>query len=371
MRHGITRWLLAGTVVVADTALRLGGDHALWTLPVYVVVIAAAVLLVMRRPMLGFVAGLVVAAVSVGGFALLLFSSYAAGKALVSRRDTAVAAGGLLGFAGLQLATFIGTWKQGLSFAVVFTVLPLIVGRYLAQHERTVEQQRRQHDLLAERERLRERLRIARDMHDSLGHRLSLVSIQAAAMEVNEPDPVRRKEIQKLAEAARAAMDEVYDLVSALRRPDGPPAPTVDAIAELVRGRARLLTTGPPRELPPAVGEAAYRVVQEGLTNAAKHAPGAPVTVSLEWEPDALIVTVLNAAAEVGAEGFGLPGLAERVETVGGFLDHRIVDGRFRLVAMLPEPQPERISPVKTVLIGAATAVLLFLLPMGMLLGAR
>nr|BFE85278.1 hypothetical protein GCM10020093_078790 [Planobispora longispora] len=108
---------------------------------------------------------------------------------------------------------------------------------------------------------------------------------------------------------------------------------------------------GESRALSPAAGEAVYRVVEEGLTNAVKHAPGLPVTVNVAWEPDALLVTVSNpvpdgpaavssgnsaSSAGSGGSGHGLAGLGERVRLAGGFLDHRRSAEEFRLFAMVP-----------------------------------
>jgi glucose-6-phosphate-specific signal transduction histidine kinase len=135
---------------------------------------------------------------------------------------------------------------------------------------------------------------------------------------------------------------------------------------------------GEPRPLRAAAGQAAYRVVEEGLTNAAKHAPEQPVTVSIAGEPDALLVTVVNPlGGPVGGAGHGLTGLDERVRAAGGYLDHRVCDGEFRLVAMLPvvpsatpDDDLPAIGGVRTAAIGFVTAALMFVvLPAGMLLG--
>jgi hypothetical protein len=176
---------------------------------------------------------------------------------------------------------------------------------------------------------------------------------------------------------------------------------------------------GEPRDLPAAADQAAYRMVEEGLTNAAKHAPGRPVTVSAEWEPDALLLTVTNPVpygpeAETTAEhgptgphgpkaetaaapgpvaatttehrptglaaptaGYGLTGLGERVRLAGGLLDRGPSGGTFRLFAMLPAAEPEDDEPpaigrARTVWLGVATAVLMFgLVPASMLAGVK
>jgi hypothetical protein len=150
---------------------------------------------------------------------------------------------------------------------------------------------------------------------------------------------------------------------------------------------------GEPRPLSATAEQAAYRVVEEGLTNAAKHAPGQPITVSVDWEPDTLLLAVANPvpgdpATLTGlAAGHGLIGLRERVRPAGGFLDHARSDGSFRLVAMLPcdassalprdaEEFAVRLDDLssvgrsRAVALGFAVAVVMFvILPASMLLG--
>jgi signal transduction histidine kinase len=380
-------------VVIADTALAVA-QHAwppLWAAPAYAAVAGSLALLLPRRPLAAFLGMLVLAVVTGGGFVLLLWTGYHAGRAVRSRIDTAIVAGAILGELAIQAVIAPGSVAPAVSTVAVFTVLPSLAGGYMAQHDRLVatlelhnQQLRRQSALTAEQERLRERLRIARDMHDSLGHRLSLVTVQAAALEVSNPDAGQRTALGQLAASARTAMDELYNLVAALRGADDGTAPGLDAIDALVRdfGTASVPVTlrraGQAGPVPPDVGHAAYRVVEEGLTNAVKHAPGRPVAVSLEWEPDALLVTLVNPAAQpANGTGHGLAGLTERVGATGGFLDHRCDGGVFRLVAVLPlTPAPDPVPPargqLRTVLIGAVTAVLMFvLLPASMLLGIR
>lgn len=119
-------------------------------------------------------------------------------------------------------------------------------------------------------------------------------------------------------------------------------------------------------------------MAREGLTNAARHAPGQPVTVSLDWEPGTLLLTVSNQlppGARAGGPGLGLAGLGERVRLAGGLLDHAASAGRFRLFAMLPAAGPEpgpAGQPVRRALLGRAVGVLMFVvLPTALLLGVR
>jgi signal transduction histidine kinase len=401
------RHLLAAAVVVADTALLVAGHWGrlpLWAIPLYVLVASLVIVLRYRIPMAAFVVAIALASLTGGGYALLIWASYQAGREIVSRSGTVMVVGAALGGLAAQLASPGANQRMIPNLVttyVVFVALPLLAGRYLAQHARllsALDQHNRQlrwkREVLAEQERLRERLRIARDMHDSLGHRLSLVSVQAAALEVSALPPREREAVGQLARAARGALNELYELVGALRGGDETQgrSPGVEAIGNVVEEfqaagvPVTLRQHGEPHPITAAAGRAAYRVVEEGLTNAAKHAPGQPVTVNVEWEPDALLLAVVNplpdcAAVAGGTDGgHGLSGLGERVEPVGGFLDHRRSDDGFRLLAMLPveaeEPavdaDPATVGRIRMAALGFATAALIFVvLPLGMLLGVR
>jgi signal transduction histidine kinase len=293
---------------------------------------------------------------------------------------------------GLQISATQNGVTVLVSGFVLFTVLPLLIGRYLAQHRRLVRtldahnrQLRTERALLAEQEQLRERLRIARDMHDSLGRRLSLVSVQAAALEVGDLPPAQRQAVTTLADSARDAATELYQLIGSLRGAAGdtPGADRIPVLAEEFRTAGVDVTvtggvTVSAGHLPPAASRAAYRVVEEGLTNAAKHAPGQPVAIHLTCETDTLIVAVTNPVTghDTTGGGFGLAGLGERAGAAGGFLDHRVTDGEFRLVAMLPTKSPdlppeERLTRTRVTVLAVATAAVLFvLLPATLAVGA-
>jgi signal transduction histidine kinase len=213
--------------------------------------------------------------------------------------------------------------------------------------------------LRAERARSAERERIAREMHDVLAHRLSLLSLHAGALEFRPGAPP--EEIAATAgvvrEAAAAALEELRDVVGVLREgTDGEtrrPQPTLADLPTLVEeSRAAGMRIEAELDLPvddedggaAGVGRTAYRVVQEGLTNARKHAPGALVRVRVATAADELTVEVRNRAplrpvpapALPGA-GSGLIGLGERVELAGGALRTEVAgDGDFVLVATLP-----------------------------------
>jgi signal transduction histidine kinase len=206
-----------------------------------------------------------------------------------------------------------------------------------------------------------ERLRIAREMHDVLAHRVSLLSLHAGALEFRpDASPEEIAEAAGVIRAtAHAALEDLRGVVGVLRdgADDGapePPQPTLEQIPGLVEEsraagmRVRAQIEPPAEALPAAVGRTAYRVVQEGLTNARKHAPGAAVDVAVSArEGDGLVVEVVSrrpvgvAVAAAGdrmpGAGTGLIGLAERVALAGGELRHGPdAAGDFVLRATIP-----------------------------------
>ncbi|GAA0929913.1 histidine kinase [Kribbella koreensis] len=204
-----------------------------------------------------------------------------------------------------------------------------------------------------------ERTKMAREMHDVLAHRLSLLATYAGALEYR-PD----SSPEKLAKAAgvirtgvHQALEELREVISVLRDseidelPGGRPQPTFGDLAGLVaesRDAGTEIryaeTVAAAESLPPATGRTAYRVVQEGLTNARKHAAGHPVTLVVDGKPgESLRIELSNPSGNgvplAPGSGTGLVGLTERVHLAGGTLDHgRAPDGRFRLEASLPWP---------------------------------
>jgi signal transduction histidine kinase len=201
-----------------------------------------------------------------------------------------------------------------------------------------------------------ERTKMAREMHDVLAHRLSLLATYAGALEYR-PD----SSPERLAKAAgvirtgvHQALDELREVINVLRDEDvyeGRPQPTFDDVRALVDESREAGTTvayddrvADPTSLPPATGRTAYRVVQEGLTNARKHAAGRPVTVTVDGRPgDGLRIELTNPASNgvtlTPGSGTGLVGLTERVQLAGGTLDHgQVPGGGFRLEASLPWP---------------------------------
>ncbi|MEU8661607.1 sensor histidine kinase [Actinoplanes philippinensis] len=208
--------------------------------------------------------------------------------------------------------------------------------------------------------RVLERTRIAREMHDVLAHRISLLSLHAGALEFRPGAPP--EEIAGAAAVVRSsahqALQDLRAVIGVLRtgQPEDEqaperPQPTLSALPALADEsrsagiRVRLEIAPAPETVPAATGRAAYRIVQEGLTNARKHAPGAAVRVAVGGAAgDGLTIEVRNPmpvtvpARPIPGTGMGLIGLTERAHLAGGRLDHGRVDDDFVLRAWLPWP---------------------------------
>jgi signal transduction histidine kinase len=219
----------------------------------------------------------------------------------------------------------------------------------LALAERTREQE-------AERRAEQERLRIARDLHDVVAHTLTTINVQAAtAAQLLDRDPAHaRNALETIEDASRDAISELRAILGVLREgADAPlsPAPGVDQLPDLV-ARARedgidvdLDVDGErPAYLSHAVSLAAFRIAQESLTNARRHAAGADVRIALAFDPDTLRLVVENNAATGAVNGtsagVGIMGMRERAATVGGTFDARAIGGGFRVEAHLPYARP-------------------------------
>jgi signal transduction histidine kinase len=204
--------------------------------------------------------------------------------------------------------------------------------------------------LRTEQAQLEAREAVAREMHDVLGHRLSLLSVHAGALEYRPDAPVEdvARAARVIRESAHQALQDLREVIGVLRAPVGElPQPTVADIPELVAESRR---AGMDVELrhdvadapPDTVGRTAYRVVQEALTNARKHAPGAAVTVTVDGTAGSgLTVEVVDEGPAdpppTRAPGQGLAGLAERVGLAGGRLELGPIDaGGWRVAAWLP-----------------------------------
>ncbi|MET7460961.1 histidine kinase [Nonomuraea sp. NPDC005501] len=282
---------------------------------------------------------------------------------------------GAVAAAGVAMHLAQGLWRPNTGISLGWWLLLISAGYgamlgwgALARSRRALLISLRQRARRAEAEqgrrvaeaRMAERRKLAGEMHDVLAHRLSLVATHAGALEYR-PDS-SPEQLARAAGVVRAgvhqALEELRQVINLLREDgegeDGGPEPR-PTLADLPRLVTEAREAGEQVRLrdevadaltlPAATGRTAYRVVQEALTNARKHAAGRPVEVLLRGGPGArLLIDVHNPMPEAGAaptspgSGTGLVGLTERVRLAGGRLDHQVVDGRFRLRASLPWP---------------------------------
>ena len=290
----------------------------------------------------------------------IITAAYSAGAHADGRRAVAGLALALAGVVGMSIAVN----PYDVVFPVVFFVItPWMVGRVLRNNLLVARElaERAEHATHAREEQERraialERGRIARELHDVLAHNLSVIVVQAgAARRIAEREPERAIEVAELIRnTGREALAELRHLFGPVRRGEGEPLsgrPGMHALDGLVaRARAaglrvELRREGDPVALPAGVDLTAYRVVQEALTNALKHAGAARATVRVSYEPDALRLSIEDdgdddpgAAERAGlGGGHGLAGMRERVELYGGSLDAGPRgEGGFSVSARLP-----------------------------------
>ncbi|MGC5168181.1 sensor histidine kinase [Luteimicrobium sp. DT211] len=252
------------------------------------------------------------------------------------------------------------SWWLNLLFAAIVTAALAVWGMYVGSRRELLwslrdraDQAERQQELRVERARALERERIAREMHDVLAHRISLISMHAGALAYRTDLPPEQVHdtAALISSTSHEALVELREVLGVLRETEPTrPQPTLVDLPGLVAEatssgmRVRLDDAVPdPAAVPDRIGRTVYRLVQEGLTNARKHAPGAPVSVDVGGEPGSwLRVVVRNGrnglagpTARTGA-GLGLVGMRERVELAGGRLEVREDPGAFVLEAWLP-----------------------------------
>jgi len=334
--------------------------HAPWLRPVAIVFgIAGVVSLHWRRSHPAAV-GIFAAAVSIvivtsGANFVALFNAAIRARG----RDLAVIAGLTIASVFTNPLLYRGPQSLRAEFGAGLLLAGVAIGwgLFVRARRQLVRSLREQADRASDEARAAERRRIAREMHDVLAHRLSLLSVHAGALEFHSEAPA--DEVAEAAgvirESARAALEELRGVVGVLREDGGesvtqPPQPTLADLAALVEeSRAAGMRIDARIELgeaapPAAVGRTTYRIAQEGLTNARKHAPGAAVTLSvhapggeLQVEVRSLAPVAVGSGSPLPGAGTGLIGLAERVTLAGGELEHGVdPDGAFVLRARLP-----------------------------------
>ena len=361
--------LIVGSMTVSEAHTTGGGLLHDGPLAVAVAVAGSAVLVVRSRFPRAVTLLASLAMVLDGVFFPLVFAVWSLGVRRGNTRDTWL-------IAAWAALTVIVPWRPGFRvyftdwdpqfllllpvFPVVFVGFPLVLGLWVWQRRQLMASLREratqaeaQRDMLAAKAVTDERARIARELHDVVAHRVSLLTVQAGAVSLSP-----NQELAAFAEGVRqhgaAAMEELREMLSVLRREDGDtapkhPQPTLAAACALI-GEAvsagQHVQAELPAELPEVPGSTAravYWLLHESLANAGKHAPGADVSVSLRDHDGRLDVRVANTAGRPLAipaprSGFGLIGMRERVVLSGGTLAvGPRLDGGFEVAATFPK----------------------------------
>jgi signal transduction histidine kinase len=257
------------------------------------------------------------------------------------------------------------SWLFSLLFTIVFVSAVIAPGMYLgarrdllATLQERADRAEREQVLRVGQAQATERARIAREMHDALAHRLSLVALHAGALEycrgLSHEEVAEAAAITRL--SAHRALDDLHEILVVLREGDAetpqPPQPTLIDLPSLIREsmaagtRVRLHNRiDDLAGTPDVIGRSAYRMIQESLTNARKHAPDTAVDVTLSGRPGGQLLLEVRNPIRVGAalsstpgSGLGLLGLTERAELIGGRLEHVLSEGNFVVRAWLPWP---------------------------------
>jgi signal transduction histidine kinase len=273
---------------------------------------------------------------------------------------------GALVFPAVSPSVTSSPWVINLAFGLVFTVAVLVWGMYLGSRRELMwtlrdraERAEAEQELRVDQARSTERARIAREMHDVLAHRISLISMHAGALtyRTDLSADAMRETAELIQTKAHEALTDLRQVLGVLRS-DGAtaagqrePQPTFEDLDDLVREAEqsgmriqyadRVLDAV---EMPERVGRTTYRIVQEGLTNARKHAPGVTVLVQVGGSPaDGVSITIRNPArsnhhngTRTPGAGLGLVGLGERAKLAGGRLEARRTGGSFELTGWLP-----------------------------------
>ncbi|WP_136041157.1 MULTISPECIES: sensor histidine kinase [unclassified Microbacterium] len=332
------------------------------------IVVACSTLLWRRRAPLGpFVAAVILGTVGLftglsSGIILLLVACYGLAVYRSSRAAWTcygIGAAWFLLLSGLLMLTGVIVMQNGLDTALSYIVLGLIgtligvnVGgrkRYLSAVIDRSRQLLVERDQQAQLAAASERARIAREMHDIVSHSLTVIVALSEGAAATPDREQARKAATHTADTARAALTEMRSMLGVLRDDDASPLPlaptnparprdTVEAAQRA--GYPATLTVVGHAEVSPAVAHAIGRIVQEGVTNAMRHAPTAStIGVRLDYAPDSVTIDIVNdgVSGGIGTEGFGLRGLAERAAHVQGSVESAPSGaGRWVLHAVLP-----------------------------------
>ena len=340
------RPLTWGDALIAVAAFGLILVRRRWPLPVLAAATALAVATVAGTDVHLFFATTVVAAYTVASRLprVTAWVACAASAAIVYAAGVAWSGEGWWGLplgavAWIGMATAVGDAVRSRRASVA------------AVEERAVRaEQTRESE--ARRRVTEERMRIARELHDVVAHHIAVINVQAGLAEHSVRTRPEQAEaaLAHIRQAARTVLNELATILAVLRQPGEPDAPTepVRGLAQLGELLASLASAGlrvdhrqvgTPRPLPPAVDWAAYRIVQEALTNASKHGREGMAQLRIEYAPDEVVIDVSNPmdSGRPESAGHGLTGMRERAIAVGGTLTAGPNGaGRFHVHAVLP-----------------------------------
>jgi signal transduction histidine kinase len=232
----------------------------------------------------------------------------------------------------------------GLIPATAWVALPFAIGVLVQVNRESAERARTD----AVRQRVSdERLRVAQEVHDVVGHGLAAIKMQAdIALHLLAKKPEQAEiALTAISKTSTEALDELRATLTVVRGTDRSPAPGLDRLVELRERmtqaglQVRLEVAGPARQLSAAVDLAGYRVVQESLTNVLRHSEAKQATVRVDYENGTVLIAISNPVSHepTGRAGFGIPGMRERVTALGGeFTAGTTPDGRFEVRASIP-----------------------------------
>jgi signal transduction histidine kinase len=368
--HSGSRWpaFLLDAALIAVAGADLAFNHMPGNWWDDVVLVAGVLALAVRRrfPLAVFIATL--------PMPLLMGQSAASLIALFTvacaTRNRWLLSGCALAYAGLTIAPWWGggdilaqsawpvwgVYSLAPAGAAVFLGQLLQTKQELSRRLEEISEVREHEQALATQKVLaQERAHLAREMHDVVSHQVSLIAVRAGALQVSTEDATAKEAADTIRTLAARTLDELRYMVNVLRAGGGAgnglaPQPTLDQLDELVRnaGAESRLETAPLPELSPPVQRAIYRTVQEALTNARKHAPGAAVRVRVAQADGAVIAEVVNAAptrtmVPLPSAKHGLVGLQQRAELLRGTFEAGATDGGgWRVALRVPLKQMSR-----------------------------
>ncbi|MCX5377374.1 sensor histidine kinase [Streptomyces sp. NBC_00091] len=375
---GRSQWLRADLLMVGLVAL--GALHCAFrpdaglvsgTLPSAAVALVVTAGFLCRRR-----APLPVALLTMAGLVLngartpVFFALYGLARYQRGRR-TAVIALGSAAFVPLKalLPGHLGTSVvEDFLNSAFYVVLPVVFGLGANAYERSITALRAEREHRIRQTRSEERLRLSREMHDILGHRIAIIAMHAGAIEfVPGVKPESRKLARAAGDTARAAMRDLRQVLGALRDGEGSVVAgrrlaDLDALVGEARAAGLAVTFDRGADgadgadeaddaVPPEIALTAYRTVQEALTNVVKHAPGARTAVRIHLADGVLSASVHNepparhVRSDAAGCGFGMIGLRERVSLLDGeFQAGPTPDGGWRVVMTVPTATPDRLS---------------------------